>query len=167
MSEGGTRIDESMWWYAAPAHSSRRVVIPSGSMFGSRPPLTEAKYLRHWGRGGGGMGQAPTCGGGASPPARGTHFQFLGYTHITHFWGSGHTCDPWRVRLPGACPASKSMTRPFIPMLYPQTSLPPPAKATSPLPSRGPRVGGVATSPLPSRGSPARRKKKRGGKGDT
>ena len=35
-----------------------------------------------------------------------------------------------RVRLPGVHPASKSMFRPSIPMLNPQTSLPPPAQAT-------------------------------------
>ena len=68
----------------------------------------------------------------------------------------------FRVRLPGAHsvrPASKSMPRPSIPMLYPPKHH---SQATQPLPSC---VGGMATSPLPSRGSPTQQQKM-GGKGD-
>ena len=65
---------------------------------------------------------------------------------------------------PGARPAPKSMPRPSIPMLYPETSLPPPAQAAQSLPSRWPACGRnrYGTSPLPSRGPPTRGQK--GGK---
>ena len=57
-----------------------------------------------------------------------------------------------------ARPTSKSMFRPSIPMLYPQTSLPPPAQATSPQPPRGPTCGrnaniAPAFSRVPNTGS--------------